>query len=104
MQHEPVMAKDKVIQVVKRFARNCQHNKFILDDQLGYVKCGICGEQLNPMWVIQRFSDSEHRLFRHLEQLRNLVEVTKNKTRCKCEHCGKMTNIATEREVNKAFV
>lgn len=104
MQPETVMATDKVIQVVERFARKCQHNKFILDDQLGYVKCGICGEQLNPMWVIQRFADSEHRLFQHLEKLRNLVEVTKGKARCKCEHCGKVTRIATEREVNKAFV
>ena len=26
------------------FGRRCQHNKFIVDEQLGTVECGICGE------------------------------------------------------------
>lgn len=96
------MEGEKVIQVVTRLGPQCQHNKFILDDQLGYVKCGICGEHLNPMWVIQRFSDSEHRLFKHLKYLKRLVDETKDKTRCKCEHCGKITGIASEREKSRA--
>ncbi|WCH25215.1 hypothetical protein [Aeromonas salmonicida] len=94
---------DRVIQQVDRFARDCRHNKFIYDETLGYVECGICGEHLNPMWVIEQFTNKESRVVRYLEQLNRLVDETRAKTKCKCQHCGQMTDIANEREVSKAF-
>lgn len=94
---------ERVIQEADRFAKSCQHNKFIYDETLGYVECGLCGEHLNPMWVLAQFTRKEARAVRYLAQLERLVADTRAKTKCKCQHCGKMTDIATEREVSKAF-
>lgn len=94
---------EKVVEIVHRFSRRCQHNKFIVDTELGYVRCGICDEHLNPMWVIKQYGNEEHRLFKQLERLQSLVKELEKKTRCKCDHCGKMTTMATQREVNKAY-
>lgn len=94
---------ERVIQQAGRFAGSCQHNKFIYDETKGYVECGICGEHLNPMWVLQQFTDTESRVVRHLNQLKRLVEETKAKTKCKCQNCGKMTDIANDREASRAF-
>ena len=94
---------EKIIHVVNRFSARCKHNKFIVDNQLGYVKCGLCGEHLNPIWVIEQYANHEHRLFQHLERLERLIELTKEKTKCKCEHCGEITKIANKNEINKAF-
>lgn len=96
------MEGEKVIQVVTRIGPQCQHNKFILDDRLGYVKCGICGEHLNPMWVIEQYANHEHRLFQNISFLKRLAEEIKDKTRCKCEHCGEITRIANDREVSRS--
>lgn len=97
---------EKVINIVgssERFAKGCKHNKFIVDTQLGYVKCGICNEHLNPMWVIEQYANHEHRLFQQLNRLNSLTKILKDKTKCKCEHCGQMTKIENSREMNKAY-
>lgn len=94
---------DRTLQRADRFAGRCQHNKFIYDETLGYVECGLCGEHLNPLWVIGQFTDKESRAVRYLAQLEQLVADTKAKTRCKCQHCGEMTNIANDREISRAF-
>ena len=94
---------DRVIEITKRKSHDCKHNKFIVDPQLGYVECGICGEHLNPMWVVGQYANGEHRLFKQFERLKRLAEETKGKTRCKCEHCGEMTKIANKAEINRTF-
>ena len=99
------MKPEKIVTVVSKteryFAKKCQHNKFVVDTQLGYVKCGLCGEHLNPMWVIEQYANAEHRLFKQFEYLTGLNQELKDKTKCKCQHCGKMTSIASRREINK---
>ncbi|HHG3329084.1 TPA: hypothetical protein ACPVYZ_004250 [Vibrio parahaemolyticus] len=97
---------EKVINLVgssERFAKGCKHNRFTVDTQLGYVKCGICNEHLNPMWVIEQYANSEHRLFQQVNRLSALTKILKDKTKCKCEHCGQMTKIESSREMNKAY-
>ena len=76
-----------------RWQRKCRHNKFIVDESLNEVECGICNQNLNPMWVLKQLCGNEHRAANRLTQLEQLAEKTKNKMRCKCEHCGKMTKI-----------
>jgi len=71
----------------------CRHNKFLIDPQLGYVECGICGEKLNPMWVLEQLCSEEARYYKHLEALTELAKKAEKKNRCKCEHCKKMTKI-----------
>ena len=97
------MKDDQVIQTVTRFSGHCKHNKFLVDTRLDYIKCAICGEHLNPMWVVSQYADDEHRLCKHLKRLERLIEETKHKTKCKCEHCGEMTKIANQKEINKTY-
>lgn len=71
----------------------CQHNKWLVDDKLAYVECGICGEKLNPMWVIGQMCYRETRANMRIAELDRTAELAANKNRCKCQHCGKMTKI-----------
>ncbi len=81
---------DKIISV--RFNK-CQHNKFIIDESLDRVKCGICGDYLSPMWVIKYYSLAENRLFNQIHALQTIAEKAEAKNRCKCEKCGQITRI-----------
>ena len=71
----------------------CRHNKFNVDPRLGTVECGICGEKLNPMWVLDQLCNHESRVWVQYERVRELAIKTRDKLRCKCQHCGKMTRI-----------
>jgi len=73
--------------------QKCEHNKFVLDDSLSYIKCGICGEHLNPLWVLKQLSNHEARYNRRIIELKKIAEKADNKNKCKCQHCGKMTAI-----------
>lgn len=71
----------------------CIHGKYIVTHGSYYVECGICGEKLNPFYVIEDLARSESKLRWEFEKLDERVEKTKDKMRCKCQHCGKMTKI-----------
>lgn len=95
---------EKTITKVSKFrTQQCKHNEVILDPELAYVKCKLCGEKLNPLWVLSQYADSEARLFKQLEIVKREYELVKNKTKCKCEKCGGVTRIANERECSKAY-
>ncbi len=79
--------------VIKLQFNHCQHNKFIIDESLDRVKCGICGDYLSPMWVIKYYAKAENRFFHQIHNLQKIVEKAEKKNRCKCEHCSKMTRI-----------
>lgn len=85
------MSRERIIENV--FVSRCSHSKFKLDTSLDRVYCGICGEGLNPMWVIKQFASTEHRLFERLRYLEREAEKAENKNKYKCERCGKMTAI-----------
>lgn len=78
---------------LKRFNDKCRHNKYIVDPQLATVECAICGEKLNPIWVLTELSHKEARARNVVDDLKEQAEKTKNKLRCKCQHCGEMTRI-----------
>ena len=84
--------KNNVLKQIE-WSKQCRHNRFIVDDTLNEVVCGICGDRLNPMWVLSELCGNEHRAAQRLKTLEDMAEKTKNKIRCKCEHCGKMTKI-----------
>ena len=73
--------------------KTCAHNKFLVDEKLAYIECGICGEKLNPMWVIGQLCNREARANRAVEALAKVVEEAEKKNSCKCEKCGQMTRI-----------
>lgn len=75
------------------WSKRCKHNKFLVDEELGYVECGICGEHLNPIWVISQLCNREARAWVKLNDLNKLAIEASQKNRCKCEHCKQMTRI-----------
>lgn len=83
---------DEVLSI-RRYAFRCRHNKYIVDRTLSAVECGICGERLNPIWVLEQLCDQESRARQHLNALKDKAEKAKEKNRCKCEHCKNMTRI-----------
>ena len=83
---------DKVI-LERVHGFKCAHNKFKVDTELDYVECGICGEHLNPMFVLSQLCGREARANKHYDYLVDIAEKTANKLRCKCEHCQRMTKI-----------
>ena len=84
---------EKVFEEKSRFSDRCVHNKFVIDQSLNTVTCGSCGKELNPMWVLSQLCRKEASAWDHLEYLEKQAEKAKDKNRCKCEHCKKMTRI-----------
>lgn len=93
---------DKILHLKNKYRPNCSHNKFIVDPQLSTVECGLCGEKLNPMWVLEQYAKGESRLFNQLYTLKSEIEISKSKVRCKCKHCGKITSILSDSDIVKA--
>ncbi|MCP4364465.1 MAG: hypothetical protein GY800_04130 [Planctomycetes bacterium] len=79
--------------IFSRGHSSCQHNKFIVDRELDRVKCGLCGEYLSPIWVLEQMCSREERANMRIVQLNKIAEKAQAKNRCKCESCGKMTRI-----------
>jgi hypothetical protein len=78
---------------INRFSTRCRHNKYIVDPRLNVVECGICGDQLNPMWVLEQLCNQEQRAYQRLQSLNEQADKAEAKNRCKCEKCGEMTRI-----------
>jgi hypothetical protein len=76
----------------------CKHHPLIVDEELNTVECGDCGEKMNPVAMLLRFAHEESMWKRSLEQMRKLREELKTRQRCKCDHCGMMTNIRPRRK------
>lgn len=85
------MEEDRTI--VRSFSGRCRHNKYIVDEKLNTVECGICHKELNPVWVLTQFVNAENRVFMNIDYHKKLAEKAAKKNRCKCEHCKKMTRI-----------
>lgn len=70
-----------------------KHNNLIVDEELNTIECKDCGEKLNPISVLARYAKQETRLQLEQERLRELHQKLDERSRCKCDHCGKMTRI-----------
>ncbi len=75
------------------FRHRCTHSKFILYESLNTIECGICGEKLNPIWVLSQYCNRESRFNMEIERLKKVADKADKKNRCKCEKCGEMTII-----------
>ncbi len=71
----------------------CQHKHMTVDEELNEVECADCGAKLNPVSVLVRFAQEESRWSREGERLRELHKKLDARIRCKCQHCGQMTQI-----------
>lgn len=78
---------------LNKFSIRCQHNNFIVAPSLNTVECGICGKELNPIWVLEQLCNKESRANRRVQQLQQMADAAIKMNRCKCEHCNQMTRI-----------
>ena len=82
---------DRILRNV--FASRCAHSKFLVDETLNTVECGLCHKELNPIWVLKECARTESSARHALEYVEELTKKALKKNSCKCEHCGKMTKI-----------
>ena len=76
-------------------ARPCTHRDVSYGIRPGEadVECCACHARLDPMFVLMELAHMESRW---MNARRASIEIRKEleqRTRCKCEHCGRMTNI-----------
>lgn len=76
-----------------RHRLECQHGDFKINESNDTVACGLCGEVLSPMWVLKQLANKNSQLYWRWQEMQEKVEKTRNKMRCKCQHCGQMTAI-----------
>lgn len=73
----------------------CKHMNLTVDDELATVQCDDCGEKLNPIALLIRMTQEESRWQQRANDLKDLLQRFEEKHRCKCQHCGKFTNLRT---------
>lgn len=66
---------------------------YLIDESSAEVECGQCGEKLNPMWVLRRLANEDRRFAEAHETYQDEMRRLNERSRAKCEHCGKMTRI-----------
>lgn len=67
---------------------------YVVDEALAEVECGKCGAKLNPMWVLQRLANEDRRMAESQERYQDEQRRLAERSRTKCDHCGKMTRIS----------
>lgn len=73
--------------------RKIWHGPFIFDPNGNECECKTCGAKFHPMAVIEMLANQESRYNRKAKEAIAIEEKVKDKNRCKCEHCGKITKI-----------
>ena len=84
---------DAFLVVANRYG-GCSHSRFIIDNKKSEVECAECGEKMNPMWVLSRLTAEETRWHRAHERYQDETKRLKERSRTKCNYCGKMTHIS----------
>jgi len=83
----------------------CQHNQILVDDELWEIECLKCGEKLDPVNYLIRLAGEEDVMEYRLNTLRReykrINDILAVKTKTRCEHCGKLTTVNTEADINK---
>ena len=71
----------------------CRHGRYQVDDSLDAVECAICGERLNPMWVLRDLAANESRDHQRLGALKRALADARSALKWKCGHCHKMNDM-----------
>jgi len=77
----------------RRSYKKCGHKNMTVDAELSELVCDDCGDRLNPIAILVRFSHEESRWKWQRDALMEERERIEAKSKCKCQHCGKITKI-----------
>ena len=58
------------------------------------VECGLCGTRLDPLIVLAQLARHVAQWQRHREIHQDEMKRLNERTRTKCQHCGKLTRIS----------
>ena len=74
----------------------CKHlfGSFEVDEDAGKCKCLECGEEVSPMFVLKRLMRQESQWNQTRERYKDEMKRLANRSKTKCDHCGKMTRIS----------
>ena len=79
----------------------CKHLNIIIDEQLSQIECADCGAKLNPIAYLTTLAREEksykYQVVELGKALKKVKKELETRTRTKCQHCGKMTNINIKR-------
>ena len=67
---------------------------YLIRDGETEVECGLCGERLDPMWVLRRLAGEETRWRQTLERYQEEMQRLAERKKTKCDHCGQLTWIS----------
>ena len=97
---------DNVLSLInfkKRFwrskAESCKNGSsghrgpFLIDDSLENILCEECGKYLSPIYVIHVYVDYVRGLRATRQKLLEEEKRINERKKCKCDHCGKFTNL-----------
>ena len=74
----------------------CSHypGRFIVDKDAGKCTCRDCGEEVSPMYVLERLMHHESLWNRNRDAHHDEMARLSKRVRTKCDHCGQMTRIS----------
>lgn len=81
-------------QLVPELSKCNHYGSYLIGEAEAEVTCGRCGEKLNPMWVLGQLANREHQWHRLHNQYQDEIKRLNERSRTKCQHCGKMTTIS----------
>ena len=77
-------------------ASKCQHyiGPFEVDPDAGGCRCRQCGEDVSPMFVLERMLRKESQWLRAHDRYNDEMKRLAERSKTKCRHCKKMTPIS----------
>jgi hypothetical protein len=74
----------------------CGHwqGPFEIDVKGGKCTCKRCGEEVSAMYVLEQLMNTESRWMQANAQYQDEMRRLAERSRTKCNHCGKMTGIS----------
>ena len=88
--------KGKMLEETK-WNRACKHRLFKFDLALNEVECRDCHEKLSPMWVLSELAKQESIWMSSKQSYQDEMKRLSDRSRTRCDHCGKMTQISRGR-------
>lgn len=77
-------------------ATKCHHHlaSFEVDVDAGKCRCKRCGDEVSPMFVLERLMLQESRWMQTMRTYQDQMKRLSDRSRTKCQHCGEMTRIS----------
>ncbi len=79
-----------------KFGKCGHYGTLLYNEKEEFLTCKDCGEKITAHEALGRIIAAESRFQRNFARYKLLTSEMAKKTKCKCEHCGRMTNIRSE--------